>query len=200
MVIRAFARFNTWHASPPASTLSGRPMPEGYAIGLPPSIPVPDTSAPFLLIRRSLAGGPGLDGAQLGRRLLVNAFHLAGAAIPVPAVVEIALDLVQHRMNPGRSRIVLVLLDNPMRPIGCPGPSQWLSSVQVSWSTPYVLEGPAGLLHYTALQAVRRLDNPRGGNRAGGKRGQCGKAGELFISTYIRSTRWQTVLRAGKQF
>jgi hypothetical protein len=43
--------------------------------------------------------------------------HLAGSAIPVPAVVKVAFNLVQDGVNPGSSRICVVLLHGLMSSI-----------------------------------------------------------------------------------
>ena len=52
-----------------------------------------------------------LDGGQFRARFVGDVFHLACAAIPIAGVARVALDLVQHGMDPTGRRVVLALHD-----------------------------------------------------------------------------------------
>jgi hypothetical protein len=67
----------------------------------------------------------GLDGGQFCARFVVDMVHSVGAAIPIAAVAKVALDLVQHRVNPRGGGVVFVLLDQFMRNIPLAGQSQF---------------------------------------------------------------------------
>lgn len=61
--------------------------------------------------------------------------HLTGPPIPIARVARIALNLVQHRMNPCRRRIAFVLLDHLMRRVPIirqrqfNGPEQFIAQI-----------------------------------------------------------------------
>src|SRR6185503_20723929 len=52
----------------------------------------------------------GLDGGELGLGVRVGLVGLAGAGVPVAGVAGVALDLVQHGVDPAGSGVRLVLL------------------------------------------------------------------------------------------
>jgi hypothetical protein len=54
------------------------------------------------------------DHFQLGYWFVVGKFGFAGVAIPVKTIAAVALDLVQHRMDPTGRAVRIVLLDNAM--------------------------------------------------------------------------------------
>jgi len=55
------------------------------------------------------------DGVQFPTRLIINMIQPAGDSIPVAAIAMVALDLVQHGVNPCRRYIGFVALNNLMR-------------------------------------------------------------------------------------
>jgi len=46
--------------------------------------------------------------------------HLICASIPITRISQITLHLMQHSMNPSRSRIIFILLDQIMRSLPVP--------------------------------------------------------------------------------
>jgi hypothetical protein len=82
---------------------------------------------PDVLSRSMLWFDPVTSRRSFVRKRMVSSgmaeIHLAGAAVPVRAIFQIALHFVQHRVNPGGDAGV-ILLDDPMRPIPLPGQSQ----------------------------------------------------------------------------
>lgn len=59
--------------------------------------------------------GPGLDEREFGHGFVGEVVDAAGATIPIAGVAGIALDLVEHGVDPSGGRVVFVLLDELMR-------------------------------------------------------------------------------------
>lgn len=55
------------------------------------------------------------DCSQFCARFIFDVLHPVGAAIPITGIAQIALDLVQHGMDPRSDGIVFVGLDEFMR-------------------------------------------------------------------------------------
>ena len=66
-----------------------------------------------------------LNSSQFRARFVGDVFHPVGATIPIAGVAQIALDLVQHGVNPRGRGIVFVLLDELMRGVPLAGQSQF---------------------------------------------------------------------------
>src|ERR1035441_8357452 len=69
---------------------------------------------PMRLLRSGSASDILPDLGQLGCWFIRNVLQLSGALIPIPAVVAIAFNLMQNRVNPGSGRVRLVLLHHFM--------------------------------------------------------------------------------------
>ena len=65
------------------------------------------------------------DDGEFRMRLVDEVGQPVGAAIPIAGVAQVALNLMQHRMNPGGGGIVLVALNDLMRGIPFTGESQF---------------------------------------------------------------------------
>ena len=62
-----------------------------------------------------------LDGAQLGGGVWVALKELTGLAVPVARVRLVALDLVEHSVDPARGGAVFVRLDDGVSGVPVPG-------------------------------------------------------------------------------
>ena len=69
-------------------------------------------------------GQRGLDGGELGLGVGVGLVGLAGAAVPVARVAGVALDLVQHGVDPAGGGVGLVLLHDLVRRVPVAGDGQ----------------------------------------------------------------------------
>lgn len=61
-----------------------------------------------------------LDQSQFGGGFVVHVLQAAGPGIPVPAVPEVAFDLVEHRMDPAGLGVLLHDLDHAVRSVPLP--------------------------------------------------------------------------------
>ena len=66
-----------------------------------------------------------LDSSQFRVRFIFDVFHPVGSAILIASVTQVALNLVQHGVNPRGGGVVFVLLDELMRGIPFASQSQF---------------------------------------------------------------------------
>ena len=71
------------------------------------------------------------DSGQFRARFFGNAVEPLGAAIPIAAVAQIALHLVQHGVKPGGGGVAFVLLDELMCGVPVVGQGQFNSFKQI---------------------------------------------------------------------
>jgi len=74
----------------------------------------------------------GLNCGQFRAQFVVNMVHPVGAAIPIARVAQVALNLVQHGVNPRGGGVVLVMLDELMRGIPLASESEFNRFDQIS--------------------------------------------------------------------
>lgn len=66
-----------------------------------------------------------MNGSQFSARFLCDAVHPVGAAIPITAVGLVALDFVQHGVNPRGGGVAFVFLDQIVGGVPLAGKSQF---------------------------------------------------------------------------